>query len=80
MYIGSTGRIERMREEDNRLLNLHLHEKSVPELTEHLRKTWQTVLQGENHHIIVKETDRNRLYEEGYKGRQKIEEFLFGER
>jgi len=38
-------------------LYLHLHEESVPELTEHLRKTWQTILQDENHHIIVKEID-----------------------
>ena len=38
-------------------LYLHLHEESVPELTEHLRKTWQTILADENHHIIVKEID-----------------------
>ena len=38
-------------------LYLHLHEESVPEQTEHLRKTWQTILTDENHHIIVKEID-----------------------
>ena len=38
-------------------LYLHLHEESVPELTEHLSKTWQTILTDENHHIIVKEID-----------------------
>lgn len=38
-------------------LYLHLHEESVPELTEHLRKTWKTILTDENHHIIVKEID-----------------------
>lgn len=38
-------------------LYLHLHEESVPELTEHLRKTWETILTDENHHIIVKEID-----------------------
>lgn len=38
-------------------LYLHLHEESVPELTEHLHKTWQTILQDENHHIVVKEID-----------------------
>ena len=38
-------------------LYLHLHEESVPELTEHLAKTWQTILADENHHIIVKEID-----------------------
>lgn len=43
----------------NELLNLYLylHEDSVPEMTEHLRKTWQTILQDENHHIIVKEVE-----------------------
>ena len=38
-------------------LYLHLHEESVPEVTEHLSKTWQTILADENHHIIVKEID-----------------------
>ena len=38
-------------------LYLHLHEESVPKLTEHLRKTWETILTDENHHIIVKEID-----------------------
>lgn len=38
-------------------LYLHLHEESVPELTEYLKKTWHTILADENHHIIVKEID-----------------------
>lgn len=38
-------------------LYLYLHEKSVPEMTEHLQKTWQTILQDENHHIIVNVID-----------------------
>ena len=38
-------------------LYLHLHEKSMPEMTEHLRKTWRTIIQDENHHIIVKIID-----------------------
>lgn len=38
-------------------LYLHLHEKSVPEITEHLNKTWNTIIQDENHHIIVKIVD-----------------------
>ncbi len=38
-------------------LYLHLHEETVPEFTEHLRKTWQTILEDVNHHIIVKEID-----------------------
>ena len=38
-------------------LYLHLHEESVPELTEHLAKTWQMILADEDHYIIVKEID-----------------------
>lgn len=38
-------------------LYLHLHEKSVPEMTEHMNKTWKTIIQDENHHIIVKTVD-----------------------
>jgi len=38
-------------------LYLYLHEKSLPEMTEHLRNTWNTVIQDENHHIIVNETE-----------------------
>ena len=38
-------------------LYLHLHEESVPKLTEHLKATWATILADENHHIIVKEID-----------------------
>lgn len=38
-------------------LYLYLHEKSLPEMTEHLRNTWNTVIQDENHHIIVNEAE-----------------------
>ena len=38
-------------------LYLHLHEKTVPEMTEHLNKTWETMIKDENHHIIVKIAD-----------------------
>lgn len=38
-------------------LYLYLHEESVPEMTEHLRDTWNTIMQDKNHHIIVKEED-----------------------
>ncbi len=43
----------------NQLLQLymHLHETSVPEETEHLKQTWQTIMQDPNHHIIVKIVD-----------------------
>ena len=38
-------------------LYLYLHEKSVPEITEHLKNTWNTIIQDKNHHIIVNEVD-----------------------
>lgn len=43
----------------SKLLNLYLylHEKSVPERTEHLKTTWETIIKDKNHHIIVNEAD-----------------------
>ena len=43
----------------NQLLQLytHLHETTVPEESEHLAQTWQTIMRDENHHIIVKIVD-----------------------
>ena len=38
-------------------LSLHLHEETIPEMTKHLERTWNTIIQDENHHIIVKEVD-----------------------
>lgn len=38
-------------------LYLYLHEKEVPEMTEHLKSTWNTIIEDKNHHIIVKEVD-----------------------
>ncbi|MBO5082834.1 MAG: GNAT family N-acetyltransferase, partial [Lachnospiraceae bacterium] len=38
-------------------LYLHLHETSVPEESDHLKQTWQTIMQDSNHHIIVKIVD-----------------------
>jgi GNAT superfamily N-acetyltransferase len=38
-------------------LYLHLHETSVPETSEHLRNTWETIIQDKNHHIIVNVID-----------------------
>ena len=38
-------------------LYLHLHEDTIPKMTEHLKNTWNTIMQDGNHHIIVKETD-----------------------
>lgn len=43
----------------NKLLELylHLHEKEIPDTTEHLSKIWDTITQDKNHHIIVNEAD-----------------------
>ena len=38
-------------------LYLHLHESSMPEMSEHLKETWNTILQDKNHHIIVNIVD-----------------------
>ena len=39
----------------NELLELytHLHESGVPENSDHLNKTWKTICNDNNHHIIV---------------------------
>lgn len=34
-------------------LYLFLHEKSVPEESEHLIQTWNTIVNDENHHLII---------------------------
>lgn len=43
--------------ERNKLLNLYLylHEKFMPEMTEHLKNTWETIMKDKNHHTIVNE-------------------------
>ncbi len=38
-------------------LYLHLHEKTIPEITRKLENIWYTIMQDKNHHIIVKEID-----------------------
>ena len=38
-------------------LYLHLHEETIPEMTEHLKTTWKAIMQDKNHHIIVKELE-----------------------
>ncbi len=38
-------------------LYLNLHEESVPEMTEYLKKTWELIIKDDNHHIIVNEVD-----------------------
>ncbi len=38
-------------------LYLCLHEKSIPEMSEHLTDTWRQIIQDEKHHLIVKLID-----------------------
>lgn len=38
-------------------LYTHLHEKAVPEMSEHLAQTWAAILRDRNHHIIVNIVD-----------------------
>ncbi len=39
----------------NKILELYLllHEESIPELTEHLRNIWNTIIKDGNHHIML---------------------------
>lgn len=39
-------------------LYLYLHEKSIPERSEHLADTWRQIIRDENHHLIVKTVDK----------------------
>ena len=38
-------------------LYLFLHEDSIPEMSEHLEKTWNQIIEDPNHHLIVNEID-----------------------
>lgn len=38
-------------------LYLHLHERSVPEFTNHFKNTWDSIIADKNHHIIVNEVE-----------------------
>ncbi|MBO4859495.1 MAG: GNAT family N-acetyltransferase [Treponema sp.] len=38
-------------------LYLYLHEDSIPEQNEHLKNTWDQILEDKNHHLIVNEID-----------------------
>lgn len=38
-------------------LYLYLHEESVPQDSEHLRNTWENIINDANHHLIVYEID-----------------------
>ena len=52
-----------VREIDNDELNelldlyLHLHEETIPSVSEHLKSTWDTIIQDKNHHIIVNKVE-----------------------
>ena len=38
-------------------LYLYLHEKELPEFSQHLRETWDYIISDKNHHIILNEID-----------------------
>ena len=38
-------------------LYLHLHENSIPEDNEHLRNTWEQIINDPNHHLLLNEID-----------------------
>ena len=46
-------------EELEKLLKLYLflHEKEIPEMTAHLKRTWEKIMKDEDHHLIVKVLD-----------------------
>ena len=50
---------EAKQEDLNEVLELYLclHEKSLPELSEHLMLTWNQIIQDKNHHLIVNEVN-----------------------
>ena len=50
---------EAVKEDLYELLNLYLflHEKDIPENSSCLENTWNTIIEDENHHIIVNEID-----------------------
>ena len=50
---------EAVKEDLDELLNLYLflHEKNIPENSEHLENTWKTIIEDINHHIVVNEVN-----------------------
>ena len=50
---------EARKEDLDAVLNLYLflHEDSVPEYNEHLKNTWDRIIDDPDHHLIVKEID-----------------------
>ena len=54
---------EARKEDLTELLNLYLflHEDTVPENSSLLENTWKTIIEGENHHIIVNEVNGKKV-------------------
>lgn len=50
---------EANKEDLNQILELylHLHESDIPEESEHLQNTWDTIIDDANHHLLVYELD-----------------------
>lgn len=50
---------EAVKEDLQKVLELYLflHEKSIPEQSDHLSETWNQILEDENHHLIVNEVE-----------------------
>ncbi len=50
---------EAIKEDLNELLHLYLylHEKEIPEFSQRLSETWETIMTDKNHHIIINEID-----------------------
>ena len=50
---------EALPEELDQLLELYLflHEKGIPQMTPQLKKTWETIMHDDDHHLIVKVLD-----------------------
>ncbi len=50
---------EALREDLQQVLELYLclHEEAIPQESEHLTRTWEQIVQDENHHLIVNEMD-----------------------
>ena len=50
---------EARKEDLDAVLNLYLflHEDSVPEYNEHLKNTWDRIIDDPDHHLVVKEMD-----------------------
>ncbi len=50
---------EAVKEDLNALLELYLflHEEEIPEQNEHLKSTWEQIIEDRNHHLLVNEVE-----------------------